>query len=197
MPPPRKPRRGYHHGNLHEALLDAAAALMAERGPEGFTLLDAARACGVSASAPYKHFADRAALLEVLAQRAGTRLNERLAAARDNGQTGPVQVFLRLGQAYLAFAREEPGLYLALYRPGARPPAPGASMLGDALADLGLGGGAAGEIAAQIWAISHGLASLERTGQLPLPAEYLLGTGVGRLLRGFAAERERAAVSAA
>ena len=63
MPHPENGRRAYHHGNLHQALLEAAAGLVAERGPEGFSLLDAARACGVSASAPYKHFADKAALL--------------------------------------------------------------------------------------------------------------------------------------
>ncbi|TDH63868.1 TetR/AcrR family transcriptional regulator [Dankookia rubra] len=191
MSQPENGRRAYHHGNLHQALLDAAAALVAERGPEGFSLLDAARACGVSASAPYKHFADRAALLDALAQRGGALLNERLAAAWDEGKPGPGEAFLRIGHAYLAFAREEPGLYLALFRPGSappEPPQPGRSPLGDALAALGVGGAAAGEIALQIWALSHGLASLERAGQLPLPAGRLINTGVGRLLRGFAAE---------
>lgn len=191
---PENARRAYHHGNLHQALLEAAATLVAERGPEGFSLLDAARACGVSASAPYKHFADKAALLEALAQRGGALLNERLAAAWGDGRPGPGEAFLRIGHAYLAFAREEPGLYLSLYRPGSappEPPQPGQSPLGDALAALGVGGGAVGEIALQIWALSHGLASLERAGQLPLPAERLIDTGVGRLLKGFAAEGGR------
>src|SRR3954470_12937625 len=159
-----KARRAYHHGNLHEALLDAAAKLVAERGPEGFTLLDAARACGVSASAPYKHFADKAALLDALAQRGAALLNERLAAAWGGGKPGPGEAFLRIGHAYLAFAREEPGLYLSLYRSGCappEPPQPGQSPLGDALAALGVTQAAAGEIALQIWALSHGLASLE------------------------------------
>jgi AcrR family transcriptional regulator len=195
MSQPENGRRAYHHGNLHQALLEAAATLVAERGPEGFTLLDAARACGVSASAPYKHFADKAALLQALAERGGALLNERLAAAWGDGSPGPAEAFLRIGHAYLAFAREEPGLYLALYRPGSAPPEPprrGDSPLGDALAALGIGGGAAGEIGLQIWALSHGLASLERAGQLPLPAERLIDTGVGRLLRGLAAEAGRA-----
>jgi AcrR family transcriptional regulator len=190
---PENGRRAYHHGNLHEALLEAAAKLVAERGPEGFTLLDAARACGVSASAPYKHFADKAALLEALSQRGAALLNERLAAAWGGGQPGPGEAFLRIGHAYLAFARQEPGLYISLYRPGCAPPEapqPGQSPLGDALAALGVGGGAAGEIALQIWALSHGLASLERSGQLPLPAEDMINTGVSRLLRGLAAERD-------
>ena len=199
MAPPAKARRSYHHGNLQPALLDAAAALVAERGPEGFSMLDAARACGVSASAPYKHFADKAALLEALAQRALAMLNARLAAAWGDGRPEPGAAFLRVGQTYLAFAREEPGHYLALFRAGAAPappPAPGqvparapdSAPLGEALAALGIGPGAATEIALQVWAISHGLASLERAGQLPLPAEQLLDRGVGRLLRGLAAE---------
>ncbi|RAI60172.1 TetR/AcrR family transcriptional regulator [Roseicella frigidaeris] len=195
MAPPAKARRSYHHGNLQPALLDAAAALVAERGPEGFSMLDAARACGVSASAPYKHFADKAALLEALAQRALAMLNARLAAAWGDGRPEPGAAFLRVGQAYLAFAREAPGHYLALFRAGAAPAPPplpdrrpDSPPLGEALAALGIGPGAATEIALQVWAISHGLASLERAGQLALPAEQLLDRGVGRLLRGLAAE---------
>ncbi|WP_431269328.1 TetR/AcrR family transcriptional regulator [Dankookia sp. P2] len=178
----------------------AAAALVAERGPEGFSLLDAARACGVSASAPYKHFADKAALLEALARRGAALLNARLAAAWGGGEPGPAEAFLRIGHAYMAFAREEPGLYLSLYRPRSAPPEPAQpedSPLGDALAALGIGGGAAAEIGVQIWALSHGLASLERAGQLPLPAERLIDSGVGRLLRGFAAEAGPAPATAA
>lgn len=192
MPVAEKPRRAYHHGNLHQALLEAAAALVAERGPEGFSLLDAARACGVSASAPYKHFADKAALLAELARQGGQKLGERLGAAWAGGQPAPAQAFMRMGHAYLAFAREEPGHYLAMFRPGASPatpPDPATSPMGQALAAFGIGQGKAGELALQIWALSHGLASLERSGQLPLPAETLIDSGVARLLRGLAAER--------
>src|SRR5580698_5876475 len=53
--------RGYHHGNLKEALLQAALGLIAEKGPAGFTFADAARSAGVSPAAPYRHFRDRAA----------------------------------------------------------------------------------------------------------------------------------------
>ncbi len=186
-------RTTYHHGNLHQALLDTAATLVAERGPEGFSLLDAARACGVSASAPYKHFADKAALLDELSRRGGEKLNQRLGRAWGDGLPDPGPAFLRVGKAYLAFAREEPGYYLALFRPGSSPkdtPAPETTTLGAALAAFGIGQGAAGEVALQIWALSHGLASLERNGKLPLPAEDLLDAGVSRLLRGLAAERD-------
>ncbi|QYU66880.1 TetR/AcrR family transcriptional regulator [Leptolyngbya sp. 15MV] len=62
-------RRGYHHGNLKEALLEAARLLTAERGPHGFTLAEAARIAGVSPSAPYRHFKDKDALMGELARR--------------------------------------------------------------------------------------------------------------------------------
>jgi hypothetical protein len=51
--------RGYHHGNLREALLRAALQLIAEKGPAGFTFAEAARWAGVSPAAPYRHFRDR------------------------------------------------------------------------------------------------------------------------------------------
>ena len=56
-------RRGYHHGNLREALVEAAATLIAEKGPAGFTIAEAARLAGVSPGAPYRHFRDAEALL--------------------------------------------------------------------------------------------------------------------------------------
>src|ERR1700712_4185274 len=61
--------RGYHHGNLKEALLQAALGLIAEKGAAGFTFADAARAAGVSPAAPYRHFRDRDDLLSSIAQR--------------------------------------------------------------------------------------------------------------------------------
>jgi hypothetical protein len=79
-----------------------------------------------------------------------------------------------------------------MFRPGAalpEPPDPKSSTLAAALAAFGIGPGAASEVALQIWAFSHGLASLERAGRLPLPAERLIDSGVGRLLRGFGTEQ--------
>ena len=55
----RRAERGYHHGNLKEALLQAALELIAEKGAAGFTFADAARMAGVSPAAPYRHFRDR------------------------------------------------------------------------------------------------------------------------------------------
>ena len=61
--------RGYHHGNLKEALLRAALDLIAQKGPAGFTFAEAARSAGVSPAAPYRHFRDRDELLSSIAQR--------------------------------------------------------------------------------------------------------------------------------
>ena len=61
--------RGYHHGNLKEALVRAALELIAEKGPAGFTFADAARWAGVSPAAPYRHFRDRDELLSDVARR--------------------------------------------------------------------------------------------------------------------------------
>ena len=52
----RRAERGYHHGNLKEALLQAALDLIAQKGAAGFTFADAARMAGVSPAAPYRHF---------------------------------------------------------------------------------------------------------------------------------------------
>jgi len=69
---PATGRRGYHHGNLREALIRAALDLIAEKGPAGFTFADAARSAGVSSAAPYRHFRDRQALLADVARRGRT-----------------------------------------------------------------------------------------------------------------------------
>ena len=73
-------RRGYHHGNLREALIRAALDLIAEKGPAGFTFADAARSAGVSSAAPYRHFRDRQALLADVARRGFELFEERLTA---------------------------------------------------------------------------------------------------------------------
>ncbi len=102
-------RRGYHHGNLREALVEAAAALIAEKGPAGFTIAEAARLAGVSPGAPYRHFRDAEALLAEVALRGFRRFSEALTRAWNNGRPRPPPcAFEALGRAYLAFARAEP-----------------------------------------------------------------------------------------
>jgi len=111
-------KRGYHHGNLREALVEAALALISEKGAAGFTFAEAARAAGVSPAAPYRHFRDRDALIAEVA-RAGYELFARgLEEAWADGKPDARTAFLRLGHAYLAFAREEPSYFSAMFESG-------------------------------------------------------------------------------
>ncbi|HEX6002150.1 MAG TPA: TetR/AcrR family transcriptional regulator [Hyphomicrobiaceae bacterium] len=111
-------RRGYHHGNLREALVEAALDLIGQKGPAGFTFAEAARHAGVSAAAPYRHFRDRDALIAEVAQRGFERFEQQLAAAWDEGRPTQPAAFDRLGKAYLAFARSEPAYFAAMFESG-------------------------------------------------------------------------------
>ena len=194
-------RRSYHHGNLKEALIEAARRFIAERGVGGFTLVDAARLVGVTPAALYRHFRGREALLEEVAGRGFADLAERLARALAARGT-PLERFTRMGEAYLAFAEEEPGYYAAIFETrglpagtpdseaGARPSP--FDLLVDALETTfpeGFGGVAPRFIALEVWALSHGLATLAASGHLPkgpgVPDTYeLLRAGVLALVHG-------------
>jgi len=199
---PDVPRRqGYHHGNLREALVVAARNLIAERGPAGFTLIEAARRAGVSGAAPYRHFKDRDALVAEVCRRGFEEFGRRLSAAWIGAETDPISAFGRMGQAYLAFAREEPGYYAAMFAPGpTRTPrlpgeAAGATFarLRDAIGRItgnGRQGGVdLGLLAHEVWALSHGIATLAAAGLLgpdagaPSPSD-ILSAGVGKLIAG-------------
>ena len=87
-------RRGYHHGNLREALIAAALDLIAEKGPGGFTFADAARSAGVSSAAPYRHFRDREALIADVAKRGFELFEAQLPAAWNDGRPDPMSAKL-------------------------------------------------------------------------------------------------------
>lgn len=156
-------RKGYHHGNLREALVEAGRFLIAERGPQGFSLVEAARLVEVSPAAPYRHFKDREALVAEVAKRGGEAFANRMRAAAEQAVT-PSERMRALGIAYLAFAREEPGLYRALFdgTAAAAPPSAGAAF--DLLTASIVASRpdhpnpAAAGLA--IWALSHGIAGL-------------------------------------
>ena len=118
--------RGYHHGNLKEALLRAALELIAQKGPAGFTFAEAARWAGVSPAAPYRHFRDRDELLASVALRGFQQFETALAKAWDDGRPDVFTAFDRLGKAYLRIRTNRAGLlfgdvrsrYSACYQPG-------------------------------------------------------------------------------
>jgi AcrR family transcriptional regulator len=196
--------RGYHHGNLKEALVRAALDLIAQKGPAGFTFADAARFAGVSPAAPYRHYRDRDDLLADVARRGFETFAERLTKAWDDGRPDPQTAFDRLGKAYLAFARSEPAFYSAMFEAGIPTDAnPELRAAGDrafaivrraceALSTLlpAAKRPPALMMALHIWALSHGVASLFARGDgsqrpLPMSPEDLLEAGVLVYLSGL------------
>jgi AcrR family transcriptional regulator len=197
-------RRGYHHGNLREALVRAALDLIAEKGAAGFTFADAARSAGVSAAAPYRHFRDRDALMADVAKRGFELLAKRLESAWNKGAPNPFSAFESIGRAYLAFAREEPAYYAAMFEAGISidvdPELRQASD--DAFAVLRRASEAlcallpreqrppALMMSLHVWSLSHGIASLfaragEARRKLPMAPEDLLEAGLLVYLRGL------------
>jgi AcrR family transcriptional regulator len=196
--------RGYHHGNLKEALIRAALELIAKKGPAGFTFAEAARWAGVSPAAPYRHFRDRDELLADVARRGFDQFEMVLARAWDGGRPTAFTAFDRLGKAYLHFARTEPAYYSAMFEAGIP------LETNPALRDAGdrafavLRGATEQLIAAlpapsrppvmmmalHIWALSHGIASLFGRGDaarrpLPMVPEELLEAAILVYLRGL------------
>jgi AcrR family transcriptional regulator len=189
----RDSQRGYHHGNLKEALLRAALELIAKKGPGGFTFAEAARWAGVSPAAPYRHFRDRDELLANVALRGFRQFGAALSKAWDDGRPDVFAALDRLGKAYLDFARSEPAYYSAMFEAGV-PLAPNPELreAGDrAFAVLRSaaeklcaempprGRPPALMVALHIWAVAHGIASLFGRGDaarrsLPMSPEELL-----------------------
>ena len=197
-------RRGYHHGNLREALMQAAIDLIADKGPSGFTFAEAARSAGVSPAAPYRHFRDRDALLAEVATRGFVKFAIELERAWAEGKPEPQAAFIRLGRAYLAFARSEPAYYAAMFESAL----PRASFPGpdDARRRAFEVLRAASEaicariptehrppelmMSLHVWSMAHGVASLFARGDqarhlIPMSAEDLLEAEVHLYLRGI------------
>ena len=196
--------RGYHHGNLKEALVRAALELIAEKGPAGFTFADAARWAGVSPAAPYRHFRDRDALLADVARRGFEEFASALAKAWDEGRPEVMAAFDRLGKTYLAFAKREPAYYSAMFEAGVpldtdrelREASENAFAVLRAAAEKlvslmpSQGRPPALMVALHVWAMTHGIASLFGRGDsvrraLPMPPEELLEAAVLIYLRGL------------
>ena len=196
--------RGYHHGNLKEALVRAALELIAEKGPAGFTFADAARWAGVSPAAPYRHYRDRDALIADVARRGFDIFAAALAKAWDDGKPDVLPAFERLGRAYLAFARKEPAYYSAMFEAGVAPDSdPELRTVSDSAFAVLRGAAeklvalmpAKGRppalmVALHVWSMTHGIASLFGRGDaarrtLPMPPEDLLEAAVLIYLRGL------------
>ncbi|HXU58926.1 MAG TPA: TetR/AcrR family transcriptional regulator [Verrucomicrobiae bacterium] len=189
---------------MREALIRAALELIAAKGPAGFTFAEAARSAGVSPAAPYRHFRDRDALMADVAARGFELFEAALSRAWKDGKPDPMTAFEQVGRAYLAFAREEPAYYSAMFEAGLPMDLdPALREAGDrafavlrkaseTLCGLLPPGSRppALMMALHVWALSHGIASLFGRGdaarrKLPMAPEELLEAGVLVYLAGL------------
>jgi AcrR family transcriptional regulator len=194
---PGRGRRGYHHGNLSEALVQAALDLIEKFGPAGFTFAEVTRAVGVSPAAPYRHFRDRDALMADIARRGFDQFASTLSEAWNDGQPSAMTAFKAVGQAYLAFARDEPAYFAAMFE--ARLPPDTSRELAQATdrafnvlrtaCEALIAGMPARKrppalmMSLHVWSMAHGIATLFGRGDgarrnIPMPPEDLLEANI-------------------
>ena len=199
-------RSTYHHGDLRSALVEAGLALLAKREADDLSLREVARAVGVSATAVYRHFPSKGALLSALARAGLDRLAAAQHAAADRAGGGAAG-FGATGGAYVRFALANPALFRLIFTspkpaegPGAEATGAGAPGVGPseamaflranaaAMAGPQAGGDDAEVLALRAWSIAHGLAMLMLDGQAPVQDWLIdrvieveaLGAGIGR-----------------
>ena len=196
-------KRGYHHGNLRAALMDAALDLIEKKGPTGFTLSEAAKQAGVTPAAVYRHFEGREDLIAEAARQGYEIFADLMEHAYQSGQPSALAAFEATGRAYLAFARKFPGHYIAMFESGisvnrtpelAAAASRASAVLEKAAADLSQHipedrRPPASMFSAHVWAMSHGVVELfarNSPGRAsPFPPEDLLESGIGVYLRGL------------
>ena len=196
-------KRGYHHGNLKQALVEAALRLIEEKGPTGFTLSEAAKNAGVTPAAVYRHFAGREELIAEAARQGHEIFAELMKVAYNDGKPTALAAFEATGRAYLAFARKYPGHYMAMFESGLSLNANTGLAMASRKSQAILEEAAealsqhiplekrppAAMFSAHIWAMSHGVVELFARGtpgaKAPFPPEELLESGIGIYLRGL------------
>ncbi len=194
----REAREDYHHGNLREALVQAAMSMIAERGLAGFAITELARVVGVSSAAPYRHFRDRTAVIAEVARRGFEQLAANLEAARQAGDIDPVAALERCAQAHLAFAGRDPPVYATMFEAtfptGKHQNVVRAREAAFAViwkaAQIAVNRGTASDrppahmVALHIWSLTHGIADLfishdcDSRRLLPMQPEELLEAGL-------------------
>ncbi|MFC8824109.1 TetR/AcrR family transcriptional regulator [Streptomyces sp. NPDC057137] len=217
-------RQHYHHGELRNALLDAAEALVRERGADGWSLREASARVGVSSSAAYHHFASRDALVRALRRRVLARLGERLSQAvgRTAGPeagTDHQRRLVAVGRTYVQWAVEDPSVARLAFGAGAVEPgsdsgsdpdsdsgprpdsgsAPHPHDLLDAELDRLVEAGGLSEAARPgadfvVWAAIHGLATLLVDGLARLDEPQAVAREAERVVRAVLTGLTREAV---
>jgi AcrR family transcriptional regulator len=174
----------YHHGDLRAALVSAALELLEERGETELSLRAVARRAGVSPAAPYRHYADREALVSAAAAVGYRELAERLAAAHPSPST-PEQL-ASVAIAYVQFALERPALFRIMFGEPCdrdndeRVQATAAvSAYVRSIAQRTFPESDADALATAIWALVHGLAFLYLDRKLDASSPSVVAERVG------------------
>jgi AcrR family transcriptional regulator len=168
----RKIKKTYHHGDLRASLIAAATELIAEHGVAGLSLRECARRAGVSHAAPYRHFADKNALLLAIA-RDGFKMLEAVGQEAMAGIEDPRGRLDAYGAAYVRFAIEHPVVFRLMFtseleHADAEPVDGGAFDLLVATAATVVGPAVDSRLAAAAsWALPHGLAMLILDRRIP------------------------------
>ena len=170
----------YHHGNLREALLEAAIRLIAEVGPTAFTLREVARRAGVSHNAPYRHFRDRDDLLAAVAAQGFRELTRAMNEAAAT-KSDVLERLKHAGLGYVTFALRRPEHFTVMFdAPVSKRKHPDSAAAGEesfatllgfvkGCQDAGrLPSGDLRQMALLAWTMVHGIAKLAITGRLPL-----------------------------
>jgi AcrR family transcriptional regulator len=167
--------RSYHHGDLHNALIIAAAELIESQQSLHFSMSDAAKRAGVSSAAPYRHFKDKDALLEAVRDLAFLGLNQRMLEAARAEPAGSVAQIIALGNAYIDYARDKQAFFALMWeasgdmasrQESARTKAAGFQVLVAALEQYIARHAPRSaypilRLATQMWSMVHGIATLE------------------------------------
>lgn len=165
----------YHHGDLRAALIEEGLKRLKDGPAEALSLREVARNVGVSATAVYRHFPDKQALLRALTDVGGDKIAEAFRTAMAKVNPGK-DAFNEMGRAYVRFALANPSLFKLMMAPDVRrgptgePDSRGMQMLASALNELSGGKKSSQEqyiLRLQAWSIVHGLAMLMLDGLVP------------------------------
>ena len=198
-----KTRCNYHHGDLRNALITAAAELIERDNTLDFSMAEAAAKAGVSAAAPYRHFANREELLRAVRDLAFLGLDQAAMETLQAHEKGSLDSILALGHTYLAFAREKAAFFSLMWEDRgdsaerhleAQSKYGGfrvlVAMVQTFCEKQGSRDVDALYFATQMWSMAHGIATLEANQMLDLfdssiQPEHLLDDGARTMLTGM------------
>ena len=179
------PKKTYHHGDLRQSLIEAALVLLKTKDIKSLSLREVARQAGVSHTAPYRHFADKADLLAAVAEEGFVEFGRYLQDAVEQANAEPIKSLQATGIAYVRYALDHPTHFRVMFSHCPSEPAEDSRLetvsqgTFQILVDIIKAGQAtttikAGDpsvLALEKWALVHGLAMLMLDGMLPAEGE--------------------------